>query len=112
MQHQRAAFRANRFRIVEVFFNTLIFSKKSIDAMRNRACQRRVTLLSFGCHEWPCVNLDGGRKQGLEVPTPHPCPPDRPSEPRRSVQWTTGGWARRMFHAAAIRTPSGAVRGR
>jgi hypothetical protein len=112
MQHQRTAFRANRFRIVEVFFNILIYSKNFVGALRKSACQRRADLLTSKCHEWPRANLDGGRKQGLEVPTPHPCPPDRPSEPRRSVLWTTGGWARRMFHAAAIRTPSGAARGR
>jgi hypothetical protein len=87
LQHRSAPFRANVFRIVEVFFNILIYRKKLLDATRNIPCQHRPTLLICRCHEWPRANLDGGRKQGLEVPTPSmPArPAERPS-PVRAVE--------------------------
>ncbi len=72
------------FRILEIVFNLLIFCGFFGIATRHFSCHPGNPLLPCPCHEQ--LPRTVRRLQARAWVPPHPCPPFRPSDPRRTVQ--------------------------
>ena len=79
--------------------------------MRKFRLSRRANFANVAsCHDRPRADIGRGCTQGWAGLPPHPCPPDRSSDPRRPCSEAPGGWARHPFHAAECRAREAARR--